>query len=107
MYVCHSRQLLRLLLTPFPVLMSGTAVMFVDAVTFGCSAIETISLEPWQLLFIIIGSLTLLTSILFWFRFPDSPTTARFLTPEERVKVVFRVQENQAGVENKTFKGDQ
>lgn len=87
--------------------MSGTAVAFVDTVTFGCSAIETTGLEPWQWLFIIIGTLTLITSIFFWFLFPDSPTNARFLTPEERVKAVVRVRENQAGVENKTFKGEQ
>ena len=55
----------------------------------------------------ITGTLTFIISVFFWFCFPDSPRNARFLTPEERVKVVLRVQENQAGVESKTFKGEQ
>jgi ACS family allantoate permease-like MFS transporter len=41
------------------------------------------------------------------FFFPDSPTTAWFLTTEERAAVVRRIQVNQSGVENKHFKMDQ
>jgi hypothetical protein len=41
------------------------------------------------------------------FFFPDSPTTARFLTPEERVLAVERIKINQTGVENKHFKKQQ
>jgi MFS transporter, ACS family, allantoate permease len=41
------------------------------------------------------------------FLFPDSPTTAWFLTQEERAKAVLRIKENQTGVENKIFKKDQ
>jgi ACS family allantoate permease-like MFS transporter len=39
--------------------------------------------------------------------FPDSPVTAWFLTPEERVIAVIRLRHNQTGVENKHFKRDQ
>ncbi|KAI0937981.1 hypothetical protein AcV7_003300 [Taiwanofungus camphoratus] len=45
--------------------------------------------------------------------FPDSPTTAWFLTPEERVTAVQRIKvgkyiaANQTGVENKRFKKEQ
>ena len=41
------------------------------------------------------------------FFFPDSPATARFLTPEERIIAVERIKVNQAGVENKRFKREQ
>lgn len=88
--------------------MSGAAVTFVDLVTYGCSGLgDSTSFEGWQWYFIIVGTLAFVISVFFWFFFPDSPTNARFLTPEERVKVVLRVQENQAGVESKTFKGEQ
>ena len=56
---------------------------------------------------IITGLITVVTAVLYWFLFPDSPTNAWFLTPEERVKAVIRIKENQTGVENKTFKRDQ
>ena len=41
------------------------------------------------------------------FFFPDSPTTARFLDPQERVLAVQRIKPNQAGLENKHWKRDQ
>ena len=53
---------------------------------------------------IVTGLITLVISVLFWFLFPDSPTTAWFLTHEERVLAVQRLRVNQTGVENKTFK---
>jgi ACS family allantoate permease-like MFS transporter len=56
---------------------------------------------------IITGLITLTTAVLYWFLFPDSPTNAWFLTPEERAKAIFRIKENQTGVENKTFKKGQ
>lgn len=87
--------------------MNGVAAVFLGLLAFGCIHIKTRDFEPWQWLFTIIGVLTLITSILFWFFFPDSPTNAWFLTPEERVKVVVRIRDNQAGVENKTFKKEQ
>lgn len=58
-------------------------------------------------LMLITGIITFVTAILFWFLFPDSPATAWFLTPEERVIAVERIKVNQAGVENKTWKRDQ
>ncbi|KAH0583569.1 hypothetical protein H2248_009192 [Termitomyces sp. 'cryptogamus'] len=58
-------------------------------------------------LMILTGLVTLVVSGLFWFFFPDSPVSARFLTPEERVKVIQRIKVNQSGVENKHWKRDQ
>ena len=87
--------------------MNGFAIIFLGLLAFGCTHIKTPSFEPWQWLVAITGILTFVTSILFWFFFPDSPTNAWFLTPEERVDVVIRIRDNQAGVENKTFKKEQ
>ncbi|KAJ7061092.1 major facilitator superfamily domain-containing protein [Mycena amicta] len=56
---------------------------------------------------IITGTLTFITSLLFWFLFPDSPTSAWFLTPQERAVAVLRIKVNQTGVENKHFKKEQ
>jgi MFS transporter, ACS family, allantoate permease len=76
-------------------------------------------------LMVIMGSLTLVTSVIYWsdlhhgyesiqtnhqtlrFIFPNSPVDAWFLRPEERVVAVSRLRANQAGVENKHFKYDQ
>ncbi|TFK33346.1 MFS general substrate transporter [Crucibulum laeve] len=88
-------------------LMNGTAQVISGFISFGTLHITTSSFEPWQWLMIITGTLTLITSVAFWFLFPDSPTNAWFLTPAERSIAVRRLKENQTGVENKHFKKEQ
>ncbi|KAG0706185.1 membrane transporter [Suillus ampliporus] len=88
-------------------LMNGTAQVISGFVSFGTLYINTKGFEPWQWLMIMTGITTLLIAVSFWFLFPDSPTNAWFLTPDERVKAVQRIKENQTGVENKHFKTEQ
>ncbi|KIM48751.1 hypothetical protein M413DRAFT_437931 [Hebeloma cylindrosporum] len=88
-------------------LMNGFAIIFLGFVSFGVLHAKTHKFMPWQWLMTITGIITLITSVLFWFFFPDSPTTAYFLTPEERVQAVQRIKINQAGVENKHWKREQ
>ncbi|KAF8891290.1 major facilitator superfamily domain-containing protein [Infundibulicybe gibba] len=88
-------------------LMNGFAIIFLGFVGFGVLHTKTHNFMPWQWLMIITGIITIITSVLFWFFFPDSPTTARFLTKEERALAVQRIKTNQAGVENKRWKRDQ
>ncbi|KAH9958007.1 MFS general substrate transporter [Russula dissimulans] len=88
-------------------LMNGTAQVISSFISYGSLHIRTGGFEPWQWLMIVTGTLTLITAILFFFLFPDSPTNAWFLTEEERAKAVQRIKENQTGVENKHFKREQ
>lgn len=88
-------------------LMNGTAQIISGFISFGTLHINTKGFEPWQWLMIITGLITLILAISFWFLFPDSPTNAWFLTPDERAKAVQRIKENQTGVENKRFKKEQ
>jgi len=52
-------------------------------------------------------AVTDLINVRIRFFFPDSPTTAYFLTAEERVQAIQRIRINQAGVENKYWKREQ
>ncbi|KAH9483910.1 putative transporter PB10D8.01 [Psilocybe cubensis] len=88
-------------------LMNGFAIIFLGFISFGVLHTKVHRFMPWQWLMVITGVITLVTSVLFWFYFPDSPTTAYFLTPEERTQAVQRIRSNQAGVENKQWKRDQ
>lgn len=85
----------------------GTAQVVSGFISFGVLHIKTTGFEPWQWLMIITATMTMIIAISFWFLFPDSPTSAWFLTPDERVKAVQRLKENQTGVENKHFKMEQ
>ncbi|KIM79602.1 hypothetical protein PILCRDRAFT_823135 [Piloderma croceum F 1598] len=86
---------------------NGVAIIILGFVSFGVLHSATPKFMPWQWLMIITGISTLIVSVIFWFFFPDSPTTARFLTPEERILAVLRIKTNQAGVENKHWKREQ
>ncbi|KDR73634.1 hypothetical protein GALMADRAFT_251402 [Galerina marginata CBS 339.88] len=88
-------------------LMNGFAIIFLGFVSFGVLHTKVHNFMAWQWLMIITGVITLVTSVLFWFFFPDSPTTAYFLTPEERTQAVQRIKVNQSGVENKHWKREQ
>ncbi|KAJ2912369.1 hypothetical protein MD484_g8049, partial [Candolleomyces efflorescens] len=80
---------------------------FLGFLAFGLLHITGTKLMPWQWMMIIMGIVTFLFGVIFFIFFPDSPTTARFLTPEERVLTVQRIKVNQAGVENKRWKREQ
>ncbi|KAK2466721.1 hypothetical protein APHAL10511_000979 [Amanita phalloides] len=88
-------------------LMNGIAITFLGFLSFGVVHTKTHHFAPWKWLMIITGAITLATSLIFWFFFPDSPANAHFLTPEERVLAVRRIQVNQSGVENKQWKKEQ
>lgn len=88
-------------------MMLGIAQIISGFISFGTLHIHTSGFEPWQWLMVITATMTMILAILFWFLFPDSPTSAWFLAPDERVKAVQRIKENQTGVENKHFKREQ
>ncbi|KAI0066401.1 MFS general substrate transporter [Artomyces pyxidatus] len=87
--------------------MNGIGTIIASFIAFGSLHIHTKNFQPWQWLMLITGILTLFTAVAFYYFFPDSPTNAWFLTPEEKIKAVHRIQENQTGIENKSFKKEQ
>lgn len=64
---------------------------------------DSFSIPGWKILFIITGLMTVVMGFLTFF-FPDSPTTARFLSEEEKILCIERVKDNRTGVGNKHFK---
>ncbi|KAJ3820434.1 MFS general substrate transporter [Lentinula raphanica] len=104
MFYTRTEQMLRV---GYWYLMNGTAQIATGFISFGVLHIQTKGFQPWQWLMIITGILSFMTASAFWFLFPDSPTTAWFLTPEERVTAIQRVKVNQTGVGNKHFKKEQ
>ncbi|KAJ7907544.1 major facilitator superfamily domain-containing protein [Mycena leptocephala] len=87
--------------------MNGFAQIISGFLSFGILHMKPGKLDAWQWLMIITGLMTFVIAVAFWFLFPDSPTTAWFLTPDERAKAVLRLKVNQTGVENKSFKKEQ
>jgi len=87
--------------------MNGTAQIVSGFISFGALHTHTENFEPWQWLMVITGLITFFTAIAYAFLFPDSPTTAWFLTQREKVVAIQRIKGNMSGTENKHFKKDQ
>lgn len=70
-------------------------------VTMGVSKLPDSMHERWKLIFYIVGGATCLWAFVVLFFLPDNPSTARFLSPRERIIAVSRVATNESGIKNK------
>ncbi|KDQ58426.1 hypothetical protein JAAARDRAFT_176361 [Jaapia argillacea MUCL 33604] len=87
---------------------NGVGTIISGFISFGAYHIgEKTKPNQWQWLMLISVFLSLIIFVLFILFFPDNPTTAKFLTEEEKLKVVKRVQGNQNGIETKVWKKKQ
>lgn len=65
------------------------------------------ALRGWQIIFLVLGLFTVLVGIAFFFILPDSPVTARFLTPREKALHAERLRDNEQGIGSQIFKVEQ
>lgn len=73
------------------------------AVAYGITFYEG-AIAPWKLLYLVLGALAVINGIIVILFLPDSPMTAGFLTPEEKIAALERVRLDQAGTHNKHIK---
>lgn len=62
------------------------------------------SIEPWKIVFMVTGLLTVCLGVVFLWIVPDNQLNARWLKKEDRVLAIARVRINQQGIGNKHFK---
>ncbi|KPI40402.1 Thiamine pathway transporter THI73 [Cyphellophora attinorum] len=75
-------------------------------ISFGFQHVQTDAFKSWQIMFLVIGLLTICVGILVVLFLPDNPMSSR-LTPAEKLVAITRLRENQMGIENKVFKKEQ
>lgn len=84
---------------------NGFAAIISGFVSFGVAHVDMQGHpRPWQWFMIIISISSFLLAVAFWWRFPDNPTTAVFLSEDEKRDVVLRIRVTQNGVESKKWK---
>ncbi|KAG8723715.1 hypothetical protein FRC09_002053 [Ceratobasidium sp. 395] len=86
--------------------MNGVTAMIGSLLAFGIGHIGG-SLRPYQTIFLFVGLLTLVLSPIVYFVLPDSPTTAKFLSREEKVVALERLRANNQGTESKIWEWGQ
>lgn len=86
--------------------MNGCTGMVGSLLTYGLGHING-KLRPYQVIFLFIGLLTIVCSPIVYFVLPDSPSTAKFLSHEEKIVAFERLRANNQGTEAKVWKWDQ
>ncbi|RFU29593.1 hypothetical protein B7463_g6734, partial [Scytalidium lignicola] len=81
---------------------NGIATMFGGLIGYAVGNITT-GLPQWMYVFLIFGAVSIAWGVVSLIVLPDLPSTARFLTPEERTIAVNRVAGNRQGVKNHHF----
>lgn len=86
---------------------NGWAQIFGGFVAYGIAiGVEKhpAAIAGWQIIFLVIGLLTVAIGVIFLIFMPDNQLNARFLTPKERLMAVERIRINQQGVGNRYWK---
>ncbi|KAF9880052.1 major facilitator superfamily transporter [Colletotrichum karsti] len=82
---------------------NGLATMFAAAVSYGLGQING-SIHSWQILFIFVGSMTVLTAPFVYMFLDNDIPSARFLTETEKLQAIERLRANQTGTGSREFK---
>lgn len=85
----------------------GITQIFGGFVAYGISFTDGHVLAPYKIIYILLGALAVVVGICVVVWLPDSPVHAWVLTQEERIAVLERVRDDQAGMENKHLKKEQ
>lgn len=63
-----------------------------------------VSFGGWRIMFVVIGAVNILVSLLVLFVLPETPAKANFLNEAEKQRIVQRLRQDQAGVGAKVFR---
>ncbi|KAL3415076.1 major facilitator superfamily domain-containing protein [Aspergillus fumigatus] len=86
--------------------MNGVVFMFGSLITWGLGHIASSVFEPYQIIFLFFGLITVAFSLVVLIYMPDSPIRAKFLNEEDKLIAIERLRMNQQGIETHQWKWD-
>ncbi|KTA95427.1 Thiamine pathway transporter THI73 [Nakaseomyces glabratus] len=101
MYYTKSEQSARI---GFWATQAGTGYVIGGLISFGFLHYHGRDFTSWQIMFLVVGLITVVFGIVTFLYLPDNVTNAWFLDHDEKVAVIEHIRDNQTGVENKKFK---
>lgn len=85
---------------------TGTGVISGSLLSYAFQHVNSTALYSWQILFLVVGLITVAIGITVVLVLPDNPMKSR-LSHDEKIWAIERLRENQTGIENKIFKPEQ
>ncbi|KAL4874220.1 major facilitator superfamily domain-containing protein [Aspergillus karnatakaensis] len=86
---------------------NGVALILMAVIGYGLSAIKDAHLAPWRILFLMLGLLTVLTGVIYWWYLPDNQGNAKFLNDRSRLIAIERIRDNYQGIGSQVWKWSQ
>lgn len=92
------------LLTALWYCMTGVQLMVGGLLAYGVSHFTHGVIYSWQLLFMILGLLTVVWAVVIGLVLPDSPMSAKCFSEDDKRLMIERVRHNETGIQNKKYK---
>ncbi|KAI0458886.1 major facilitator superfamily domain-containing protein [Xylaria acuta] len=86
---------------------NGIATIAASALSYGLGHINSPLLESWQIIFLFVGLVTIVTAPVVYWKLDNDIPSARFLSEEDKLKAVERLRANQTGTGSREFKWGQ
>ncbi|RDW89932.1 putative Allantoate permease [Aspergillus mulundensis] len=82
--------------------------VFAGIISYGIGQTGTTTIgNPWRLLFLVLGAVSVIWAVIVYIFLPDSPISAWWLSDREKFVALQRVKDNNTGMEDKTIKWHQ
>lgn len=75
--------------------------------SFAFQHVTSLTFQSWRMMFVVLGCVTVVLGFATFFIIPDSPSTAKFLTQEEKAVVIQHVAQETTGAVGSGFKPKQ
>lgn len=82
----------------------GAGQIIGGLVSFIFQQVKHQAIAGWQIMFIVLGAITIILGIVTFLVLPDTPVEARFLSDSEKLALLKHVSVNRTGIENKNIK---
>lgn len=83
---------------------NGLATIAASALSYGLGHIPSNVLESWQIIFLFVGLVTVITAPFVYWKLDNDIPSARFLDDEDKAKAIERLRANQTGTGSREFK---
>ncbi|KAI1305135.1 major facilitator superfamily domain-containing protein [Xylaria venustula] len=83
---------------------NGLATIVAAALSYGLGHIQSPLLESWQIIFLFVGLVTIVTAPFIYWKLDNDIPSARFISEADKPKALERLRANQAGTTNGEFK---
>ncbi|TQS33971.1 hypothetical protein Golomagni_05667 [Golovinomyces magnicellulatus] len=85
---------------------NGAATMVAAALSYGLGHIKSDILKEWQIIFLFVGLVTIVSAPIVYWKLDNDIPSARFLTEYEKAQAIERLRANQTGTGSREFKWD-